>query len=231
MAVTPYVHGYSFSGYEAANPTSPKPGNALDVEFLAIERAISELRAYVGVSSPAAARIISAESSFPFTADLTTEDVILVTVPLTAERVIVIPDLSAFPAATIDIGRTSASTGAFNLVVKDHLGGVIATLAANAIGNYARIGWDGAAFTVAYSTGGSIGRVSVTQLRIALGTAGKFYDVNNAISVSPGSLLYEFWNSGGSQTGAGDDLYDAVVDAVGATAADAAYSAALSVTL
>lgn len=231
MAVTPYVHGYSFSAFEAASPTSPKPGASLDVEFLAIERALHELRAYVGVSSPAAARIISAESSFPFTADLTTEDVILVTVPLTADRVITIPDLSAFPTATIDVGRTAASTGAFNLVIKDHLGAVIATLAANVLGNYARVGWDGVAFTVAYSSGSALGRVSVAQLRVALGTAGNFYAVNNAISVDPGSLVYEFWNSGGSLTAAGDSLYAAIVAAIGATATGAAYSAALTVSL
>lgn len=79
----------------------------------------------------------------------------------------------------------------------------------------------------------AIGAVAlrVWQVRVALANASKFHDVNNAIGVSPGGLVYEAWSSGGAYTYVGDGLYDEIVDAIGSSAANAAYAAALLVTL
>ena len=77
------------------------------------------------------------------------------------------------------------------------------------------------------------GAVSVFQLRVALKTNGKFFDVDNhaSFAVDPGGLIYEAWTSGGKYTSVGDDLYDAVVLAIGSAATDAAYALAEAITL
>lgn len=81
---------------------------------------------------------------------------------------------------------------------------------------------------VASITGGGI---TVWQVRAALKAAGNFFAVDTAIPVDPGERIYEAWNSGGLKTQSGDDLYDAIVLAIGAPAADAAYANAVAITL
>lgn len=75
------------------------------------------------------------------------------------------------------------------------------------------------------------GGITVWQLRAALKSNGDFFTVEAAIPVDPGERIYEAWNSGGTRTAVNDDLYDAIVLAVGSTAANAAYSDATSITL
>ena len=77
------------------------------------------------------------------------------------------------------------------------------------------------------------GEISVFQLRVALKTNGKFFDVDNhaSFAVDPGGLIYEAWTNGGIRTSSGDDLYDAVVLAIGSAATDAAYALAEEITL
>lgn len=76
-----------------------------------------------------------------------------------------------------------------------------------------------------------LGSITVYQLRRALKAAGKFFEVDAAIPVDPGEDPYEAWIAGGERTRVGDALYHAIGLAIGAPATDAAYAAALSITL
>lgn len=71
--------------------------------------------------------------------------------------------------------------------------------------------------------------VDVWRLRVALAAADKFFDVNEAIAVTPGAAAFEKWNGGGVRTLPGDSLHAAIVGAIGAPAAASAYNAALLV--
>lgn len=234
MAVKAYRRGYSFSGFEAANPTSPKPGASLDAEFSAVQKFSNDIRAYLGISAPTSVRVFSAETSFPVT--LTAADeIIYVTCPLTADRTIQFTALGAAPDA-FDIVRTADSTGAFNLVIKDVLGGTLTTIAAHASGRYARVAWSGTAFTVSTAAGtppDGVWQVAVWQLRVALKNAGLLDDVENHanFAVNPGVRVWEAWNNGSVSTGYGDALSTAIAGAIGATATLAAYTAAVAVSL
>lgn len=77
------------------------------------------------------------------------------------------------------------------------------------------------------------GDITVWQLRCALKANGDFFTVDNhaSFAVNPGERVYEAWVSGGLRTSTGDDLYDAVVLAIGSTAANAAYADATAITL
>lgn len=76
-----------------------------------------------------------------------------------------------------------------------------------------------------------LGSVTVRQLRRALKAAGKFFEVDLAIPVTPGDDPYEAWIAGGERTRVGDTLYHAIGLIIGAPATAAAYAAALSITL
>jgi hypothetical protein len=75
------------------------------------------------------------------------------------------------------------------------------------------------------------GDVTVFQLRRALRVAGYFDDVENALAVDPGALVYEAWIAGGQYTSYGDNLSNAVAAIIGAAATQAAYTAAESISL
>ena len=73
--------------------------------------------------------------------------------------------------------------------------------------------------------------VTVFQLRVALGSSGQFFAVDNFIADAPGTLISEAWAGGGIKTNTGDSLYNTVVQAIGAPATTAAYLAASAVIL
>lgn len=78
------------------------------------------------------------------------------------------------------------------------------------------------------------GTVQVFKLRRALGQLGQFDAVQagNGFAVDPGnSLVYEAWTSGGAYTQYGDTLSDAIEAIIGPVLTQAAYNAALLISL
>jgi hypothetical protein len=72
--------------------------------------------------------------------------------------------------------------------------------------------------------------VTVMQLRCALKQNSLFDDIDNAISIDPGGLIYEAWRYG-ARTSYGDSLSDTIEAVIGADATASAYELASAITL